>query len=113
MFQYPIQYFNYEKTTIFKIFFFLVVSTGYSQNVSTLPFYESFDYNTSGTKLFADNASQGLGYWWTDSPRVGTKQEIVVRLTWSLTSNVETASNNALSISSFGEDPEIKLTLQF
>lgn len=102
-----------KKITILKFFFlfFLVTSTCYSQNVVTLPFHETFNY-TAGTKLFADGASQGLGDWWTDSPRTGTKQEIVAQPSWVLTSNVVEATNNALSTSTFGEDPEINFTPQ-
>lgn len=68
---------------------------------------------TIGADLFPSNTNQGsFGNWYTQDPRASTLQTIIASPTWSLTSNIETAADNALSTRTFGEDPEIFFTEQ-
>lgn len=95
-----------------KLFSFILLSSffSFSQSVSTLPAYESFDY-TIGTKLIEDDATVGIGFWSTTGPRAG---DILVAEspTWSTISGIDAPTGNAIEFSGSGLKPEFLFTPQ-
>lgn len=95
------------KTTM--LFLFIAIIS-YGQQVSTLPAYESFDYNV-GTKIIEDDATVGVGFWSTTGPRAGDVLT-VASPTWSTITGLDTPQGNAIQFAGSGLKPEFLFTPQ-
>ncbi|WP_299108352.1 T9SS type A sorting domain-containing protein [uncultured Winogradskyella sp.] len=97
------------QTKFFLLFLFTVLIS-HAQQVSTLPAYESFDYDI-GTQLIADDATIGLGFWSTTGPRAG---DVIVASspTWSTITGIDLPQGNAIEFAGSGLKPEFLFTPQ-
>lgn len=75
-----------------------------AQNTTTLPASEGFPF-TVGSNLIEASTNQGQGNWYSFNGSTSLVQ-IVNSPTWSVTSNIDTPTNNALAIGGSGIDPE-------
>lgn len=76
----------------------------YAQTTTTLPAYESFPF-TIGSNLIEASTNQGQGNWYSFNGSTSLVQ-IVESPSWSVTPNIDTPTENALSFGGSGIDPE-------